>query len=177
MVLSGIAADAVSADRAVQVAKSLSGANEVVNAMQVAPPQQVMLEVRFLEATRDAGRKLGVNWFGANAAGTRGVNTGLGSIAVDPRGNSGRIPGFLGCGHAGRQRHGSAVRYNSFQHYQSKRRHRRCSRDGVGRKGFRSPGLPSQTWSRYPGIKRNFSPAANFLFRLRRRPSRVPRRR
>jgi pilus assembly protein CpaC len=98
MVLSGVAADAPSADRAVQVAKSLSGANEVVNAMQVAPPQQVMLEVRFLEATRDAGRKLGVNWFGANTAGTRGVNTGLGSIGVDPRGNSGQIPVFSAAG-------------------------------------------------------------------------------
>jgi pilus assembly protein CpaC len=79
IVLSGIALDAVSADRAVQVAKSLSGGNEVVNAMQVAPAQQVMLEVRFLEATRDAGRKLGVNWFAGNANGTI-VNTGLGSV-------------------------------------------------------------------------------------------------
>ena len=85
IVLSGVALDAVSADRAVQVAKSLSGGNEVVNAMQVAPSQQVMLEVRFLEATRDAGRKLGVNWFGANAKGTI-VNTGLGSVNASPQG-------------------------------------------------------------------------------------------
>jgi pilus assembly protein CpaC len=106
MVLSGVAADAVSADRAVQVAKSLSGNNEVVNAMQIAPSQQVMLEVRFLEANREAGRKLGVNWFGANASGTRGVNTGLGatpgvlppynvqtaSPTIDPRTNPGAIP-------------------------------------------------------------------------------------
>jgi pilus assembly protein CpaC len=53
--------------------------------MQVAPSQQVMLEVRFLEATRDAGRKLGVNWFGANAKGTI-VNTGLGSVNTSPQG-------------------------------------------------------------------------------------------
>jgi len=85
IVLSGVALDAVSADRAVQIAKSLSGGNEVVNAMQVAPSQQVMLEVRFLEATRDAGRKLGVNWFGANAKGTI-VNTGLGSVNTSPQG-------------------------------------------------------------------------------------------
>jgi len=98
MVLTGMAADAVSADRAVQVAKSLSGSNEVVNAMQIAPPQQVMLEVRFLEATRDAGRKLGVNWFGANTAGTRGANTGLGTVAVDPRANAGQLPVFTTAG-------------------------------------------------------------------------------
>jgi pilus assembly protein CpaC len=114
IVLSGLAADGVSADRAVQVAKSLSGSNEVVNAMQVAPSQQVMLEVRFLEVNRDGGRKLGVNWFGANPSGTRGVNTGLGSTPtgqptinpitgvvtagiapspnVDPRLNRGELP-------------------------------------------------------------------------------------
>src|SRR5436309_5363799 len=52
----------------------------VVNAMNVAAPQQVMLEVRFLEVNRDAGRDLGVNLFGANANGTNIGNTGLGSI-------------------------------------------------------------------------------------------------
>ena len=57
--LSGLAADGISADRAVQVAKSLSGSNEVVNAMQVAPSQQVMLEVRFLEVNRDGGTQAG----------------------------------------------------------------------------------------------------------------------
>jgi pilus assembly protein CpaC len=84
IVLSGVALDAVAADRAVQVAKSLSGGNEVVNAMQVAPSQQVMLEVRFLEATRDAGIKLGVNWSGVNANGTQGFNTGLASGGPNP---------------------------------------------------------------------------------------------
>jgi pilus assembly protein CpaC len=42
-----------------------------------------MLEVRFLEASRDAGRQLGVSWFGANNAGTHGVRTGLGSVGVN----------------------------------------------------------------------------------------------
>ncbi len=87
IVLGGVAIDAVSADRAVQVAKSLSGGNEVVNAMQVAPSQQVMLEVRFLEATRDAGRKLGVNWFAAS--GGTAVNTGLlGSLSTPAPGQA-----------------------------------------------------------------------------------------
>jgi len=80
IVLSGMAVDAVAADRAVQVAKSLSG-DAVVNAMEVAPTQQVMLEVRFLEATRTAGRELGVNLFaGIGANGRRGVNTGVGTV-------------------------------------------------------------------------------------------------
>jgi pilus assembly protein CpaC len=87
IVLSGEASDAVSAERAVQVAKGLSPDSPVVNAMKVAPSQQVMLKVRFLEASRDAGRDLGVNWFAGNNKGTRGVSTGTGSPTL-----SGRTP-------------------------------------------------------------------------------------
>ena len=78
VVLSGTAIDAVAADRAVQVAKSLAGDQPIVNAMQVAPAQQVMLEVRFLEVSRDAGRELGVNW-AANVGGRQIINTGRGT--------------------------------------------------------------------------------------------------
>ncbi|RFB75533.1 type II and III secretion system protein family protein [Methylovirgula sp. 4M-Z18] len=78
VVLSGEAADAVAATRALAVAKGLSPDSPVVDAMQVAPTQQVMLKVRFLEATRDAGRDLGVNWLGAGKRSS--FSTGLGSI-------------------------------------------------------------------------------------------------
>jgi len=74
--LTGLVPDTVVADRAISVAKGLAG-DAVVNAMQVAPSQQVMLEVRFLEVARSAGRDLGVNLFLANKAGDRGFNTGL----------------------------------------------------------------------------------------------------
>ncbi len=88
VVLSGTAVDAVAADRAVQVAQSLAGGQPVVNAMQVAPAQQVMLEVRFLEASRDASRELGVNWnLGAN--GKTFVSTGRGTAAVTNNNNPG----------------------------------------------------------------------------------------
>jgi len=79
VVLSGQVTDAVAADRAVAVARTVSP-NGVVNAMSVAPSQQVMLKVRFLEASRAAERDLGVNWFGANASGTRGVSIGQGQF-------------------------------------------------------------------------------------------------
>jgi pilus assembly protein CpaC len=75
VILSGLAADAIAADRAVAVAKG-KAPEGVVNAMQVAPPQQVMLEVRFLEVTRDAGRHLGVNWAAATP-GPNGVKRGV----------------------------------------------------------------------------------------------------
>ena len=35
---------------------------DVINSVQVLQPQQVMLEVRFIEANRQAGRELGVQW-------------------------------------------------------------------------------------------------------------------
>jgi pilus assembly protein CpaC len=57
------------------VAKGMAG-EAVVNAMQIAPSQQVMLEVRFLEVARTAGRDLGINLFVANSNGNRGFNTG-----------------------------------------------------------------------------------------------------
>jgi pilus assembly protein CpaC len=79
VVLTGQARDAVEAERAFTVAKSLVP-NGVVNAMSVAASQQVLLKVSFLEASRDAGRQLGVNWFVGNAGGQRGVNTGQGTV-------------------------------------------------------------------------------------------------
>jgi pilus assembly protein CpaC len=98
VVLSGQAPDAVAADRAVALAKSLAP-NGVVNALSVAPSQQVLLKVRFLEASRDAGRELGVNWFTGTSNGTRGINTGNGSVAAGPSTTPGNnIPVFQTAG-------------------------------------------------------------------------------
>jgi pilus assembly protein CpaC len=79
VVLSGQATNAVAAERAVAVAKALSPTG-VVNAMSIVASQQVLLKVRFIEASRDAGRALGVNWFAGNKSGTAGVNTGQGGF-------------------------------------------------------------------------------------------------
>src|SRR5712671_3327569 len=90
VVLSGMAADAVAAERAMAIATgTVPKGGVVVNAMNVAGPQQVMLEVRFLEVNRQAGRDLGVNLFGANANGTNVGNTGLGNISAP---GTGRAP-------------------------------------------------------------------------------------
>jgi pilus assembly protein CpaC len=59
-VLSGEMPDGVSAAKAVALAKQYGP--EVLNELTVRGPQQVMLEVRFVEASRNAGRELGVNW-------------------------------------------------------------------------------------------------------------------
>lgn len=81
VVLSGQARDAVAAERAVALANSLAP-NGVVNAMSVAPSQQVLLKVSFFEASRDAGRQLGVNWFASNRKGTSVVNFGQGGLVT-----------------------------------------------------------------------------------------------
>jgi pilus assembly protein CpaC len=60
IMLSGKAHDAVTLDRAVTIARQF--APEIINAVTVNSPQQVMLEVRFVEASRQAGRELGVQW-------------------------------------------------------------------------------------------------------------------
>src|SRR6516165_5427750 len=59
IVLTGVAPNAPVADRAVTIAQSAG--MTVVNQMTVAPTQQVMLKVRFLEASRNAERDLGIN--------------------------------------------------------------------------------------------------------------------
>ena len=104
VILTGEASDAVSATRAVGLARGLSGAQgggqsggeaggqaggpaggqasgqvPVIDALKVAASQQVMLKVRFLEVDRTAQRDLGVNWFGGNKNGI-GVS-GLGAIS------------------------------------------------------------------------------------------------
>jgi pilus assembly protein CpaC len=84
VVLTGTAVDAVAAERAMAIATgSVPKGAIVVNAMNVAAPQQVMLEVRFLEVNREAGRDLGVNLFGANA---RGSNVGTSGLGVNSGG-------------------------------------------------------------------------------------------
>jgi pilus assembly protein CpaC len=63
LVLSGNVSDGLAADRAMRVAAGMApeGKN-VVNNLSVAAPQQVMLQVRFVEADRTAVRNLGVRW-------------------------------------------------------------------------------------------------------------------
>jgi pilus assembly protein CpaC len=60
ILLSGTVTDGVVLDQALQVAKQF--VPEVINSVEVMQPQQVMLEVRFVEASRQAGRELGVQW-------------------------------------------------------------------------------------------------------------------
>jgi pilus assembly protein CpaC len=89
VLLSGIAQNAVIMQRVVSLAEQFAP-GDVTNAISVAAPQQVMLEVRFIEADRTAARGLGVAWATAGKVGgitnngnllTNSNGTGVGSIA------------------------------------------------------------------------------------------------
>jgi pilus assembly protein CpaC len=62
VMLQGAVLDATMVDRAMQIAASFVGEAGVTNALTVASPQQVTLEVRMIEASRNLGRDLGVSW-------------------------------------------------------------------------------------------------------------------
>lgn len=87
ILLTGTVPDAPAVQSAMTLAKQISP-DEVTNAMQVAAPQQVLLEVRFVEADRQASRAVGVDAtvVGNKAFGvTNNSNIVPGSsIGVDP---------------------------------------------------------------------------------------------
>jgi pilus assembly protein CpaC len=60
IMLAGEVADAATLDKAVTIARQFGP--EIINSVSVMSPQQVMLEVRFIEISRTAGRELGVQW-------------------------------------------------------------------------------------------------------------------
>ncbi len=80
VVLSGEARNSVDAEQALAIAKAVSPDTPVINLMRIAPSQQVMLKVRFLEASRTAERDLGVNVYAASKSGTSGINTGASQL-------------------------------------------------------------------------------------------------
>ncbi len=60
ILLSGLVNDPGAANRAAQLAKAFAGEN-VVNMLSMGASQQVMLEVRFAEVSRNLGEQIGVN--------------------------------------------------------------------------------------------------------------------
>ncbi|MDI3470027.1 MAG: Type II/IV secretion system secretin RcpA/CpaC, associated with Flp pilus assembly [Pseudolabrys sp.] len=67
VMLSGEVTDAQMLDQAVTIARQFGP--DIINAVSVMSPQQVLLEVRFVEISRNAGRELGFQWnrFGGNS--------------------------------------------------------------------------------------------------------------
>ncbi len=86
IMLSGTARDAVTLDRAMVIARQF--APDPINTVTVSQAQQVMLEVRFVEASRQASRELGVQWnsFGQNTLAKIGSPLPAGSSSDNPVG-------------------------------------------------------------------------------------------
>ena len=92
--LSGTAPDGPTVDKAVLIAKQFGP--DVINSVSVLQPQQVMLEVRFVEATRQAGRDLGVQWnvFGQRTLANIGNRTPSDQVPVTNSNPNARQPLF-----------------------------------------------------------------------------------
>jgi pilus assembly protein CpaC len=82
ILLSGTAPDAATLDKAVVIARQF--APDPINTVQVMQAQQIMLEVRFIEADRQASRELGVQWnmFGAHSVANIGDQVSANQLPV-----------------------------------------------------------------------------------------------
>jgi hypothetical protein len=180
IMLSGSAPDAVTLDKAVAIARQF--APDVINAVQVLSPQLVVLEVRFVEASREASRELGVQWnsFGKNTLTNIGsqvpapqlpVTTPGGPFQQQPlitQGSQARMffptscrsrPSLQPASSRGRRLSGSCWERSIAADSLSMSPSMRSSRRGS------SAAWPSPTWWRFPATPPAFLPAASTPFR------------
>ncbi|MBX4890018.1 type II and III secretion system protein family protein (plasmid) [Rhizobium bangladeshense] len=77
--LTGIVRDGIELQRVMEIAQSYSD-QPVLNQLRVSDSQQVMLEVRVIEASRQTGRDLGIGWSGQgrNGIGKATTSQGIG---------------------------------------------------------------------------------------------------
>jgi pilus assembly protein CpaC len=92
IMLSGEASDAAMLDAVVTIARQFGP--EIINAVSVMSPQQVLLEVRFIELSRTAGREFGVQWnrFGGSSTANIGSRQSASNLPIAAPPNSGTIP-------------------------------------------------------------------------------------
>lgn len=88
--LGGSVPDAGAMQKALEIVGQY-GSPAVINTMTVVGGQQVNLEVRILEAQREAGRELGISWRGSIG----GVQTAIGGGADDPSAGAASFSSFI----------------------------------------------------------------------------------
>jgi pilus assembly protein CpaC len=93
IMLSGTSPDAVTLDRAVTVARQF--VPDPINTVEVLQAQQIMLEVRFIEASRQASRELGVQWnvFGSHTVANIGSQQPAVNLPITTPGGAFQQPG------------------------------------------------------------------------------------
>jgi pilus assembly protein CpaC len=101
IMLSGTSPDAVTLDKAVTLAKQF--APDVINMVQVTEAQQITLEVRFIEASRQASRELGVQWnvFGHSVLANVGNNVQASQLPITAPNSTFQQPALNGTGVGG----------------------------------------------------------------------------
>ncbi len=94
--LGGTVTDGVTMEKVLEVV-SQYGSPAVINTMKIVGGQQVNLEVRILEAQRDAGRQLGIAWGGSTEAGFQlgPLSGGIGGAADGPAGDAQSFSAFI----------------------------------------------------------------------------------
>ncbi|HWA19933.1 MAG TPA: type II and III secretion system protein family protein [Devosia sp.] len=88
--LSGTVSDSESMQKVLDVVTQY-GSPAIINTMTLTGGQQVNLEVRILEAQRDAGRKLGISWEGS----VGGIGTTIGGGPENPSSGAGSFSSFV----------------------------------------------------------------------------------
>ncbi|MGA8359037.1 MAG: type II and III secretion system protein family protein [Xanthobacteraceae bacterium] len=93
ILLSGTSPDAATLDKAMQIAGQFGP--DPINTVQVMQPQQIELEVRFIEVDRNAGRDLGVQWnaFGNSVLANTGSGLPASQLPITQPGGSFQQPG------------------------------------------------------------------------------------
>jgi pilus assembly protein CpaC len=101
ILLSGTSPDAVTLDKAVTIARQF--VPDPINTVQVMQPQQVMLEVRFIEVSRQASRELGFQWnvFGSRTVANIGSQAPTQSLPITAPGGAFQQPAAANAGIGG----------------------------------------------------------------------------
>ncbi len=101
ILLSGTVADAVTLDKTVSIARQF--VPDVINTVQVRRPQQIMLEVRFIEVSRSASRELGFQWnmFGSGAVANIGNQVPAQQLPITAAGGAFQQPAAANAGIGG----------------------------------------------------------------------------
>jgi len=84
--LTGQVHDLETARRAESIALPYSGANKIVDLLEVGGGQQVMLKVKFAEVSKQAERELGFNFGGQDGRSVWGSNLGPNTLGILPGG-------------------------------------------------------------------------------------------
>ena len=101
IMMSGTSPDAATLDKAVEIAREF--APEPINTVQVLQPQQIELDVRFIEVDRNASRDLGVQWnmFGNSVLANTGSGLPASQLPVTQPNGAFQQPALVGSGVGG----------------------------------------------------------------------------